>query len=84
MWGVNFFGTQGDQFRNSFVKTSFHHSSRTFRFWHTLVMITRTISLEYQVANLTKLVEGLSTSLKKKNHKIRKLMNKHQSINEGG
>jgi hypothetical protein len=39
-------------------------------------MMPETISLEYQVTNLTKLVEGLPTSLKEKNHKIGKLMNK--------
>jgi hypothetical protein len=41
-----------------------------------LVMITETISLEYQVTNLTKLVEGLLTSFKEKDHQIGKLMNK--------
>ena len=41
-----------------------------------LVMITGTVSLEYQMANLTKLVEGFSTSLKEKDHNIGKLMNK--------
>jgi hypothetical protein len=40
--------------------------------------------LEDQVANLTKLFEGLSTSLKAKDHKIAKLMNKLESMNEGG
>jgi hypothetical protein len=41
-----------------------------------LVMITGTVSLEYQMANLTKLVEDFSTSLKEKDHNIGKLMNK--------
>ena len=41
-----------------------------------LVMITETISLEYQMDNLTKLVEGFPTSLKEKDHNIEKLMNK--------
>jgi uncharacterized coiled-coil protein SlyX len=48
------------------------------------VMMTGTTSLEYQVANFTKLVEGLSTSLKAKDHEIAKLMNKLESLNEGG
>jgi len=47
------------------------------------VMMNRTTSLEDQVANLTKLVEGLSTSLKIKDHEITKLMNKLESMNEG-
>jgi hypothetical protein len=34
------------------------------------VMMTETTSLEDQVANLTKLVEGFSTSLKAKDHEI--------------
>jgi len=36
------------------------------------------------VASLTKLVEGLSTSLEAKDHEIAKLMNKLESLNEGG
>ncbi|KAG5248511.1 DNA-binding protein [Salix suchowensis] len=48
------------------------------------VMMTETTSLEDQVANLTKLVEGLSTSLKTKDHEIAKLMNKLESMNERG
>jgi len=36
------------------------------------------------VANLTKLVKGLLTSLKAKDYEITKLMNKLESINEGG
>jgi hypothetical protein len=47
-------------------------------------MITGTTSLEDHVANLTKLVEGLSTSLKEKYHKIRELINKLECMNEGG
>jgi uncharacterized coiled-coil protein SlyX len=46
--------------------------------------MTRTISLENQVANLTKIVEGLSTSLKEKDHEIAKLMNKLESMKEEG
>ncbi|KAG5248512.1 Retrotransposon gag protein [Salix suchowensis] len=46
--------------------------------------MTETTSLEDQVANLTKLVEGLSTSLKTKDHEIAKLMNKLESMNERG
>jgi uncharacterized coiled-coil protein SlyX len=49
-----------------------------------LVMATRTTSLEDKMANLTRLVEGLSTSLKVKYHEIAKLMNKLESMNEGG
>jgi hypothetical protein len=47
-------------------------------------MMTGTTSLEDQVANLIKLVKGLSTSLKAKDHEIAKLMNKLESLNEGG
>ena len=36
------------------------------------------------MANLTKLVEGLLTSFKAKDYEITKLMNKLESINEGG
>ncbi|KAG5221971.1 ty3-gypsy retrotransposon protein [Salix suchowensis] len=46
--------------------------------------MTETTSLEDQVANLAKLVEGLSTSLKAKDHEIAKLMNKLESLNERG
>ncbi|KAG5235245.1 ty3-gypsy retrotransposon protein [Salix suchowensis] len=46
------------------------------------VMMTETTSLEDQVANLTKLVEGLSTSLKTKDREIAKLMNKLESLNK--
>jgi hypothetical protein len=49
-----------------------------------LVMATRTTSLKDKMANLTSLVEGLSTSLKVKDHEIAKLMNKVKSMNEGG
>jgi uncharacterized coiled-coil protein SlyX len=45
-------------------------------------MMIEIISLEDQVAILTKLVEGLSTSLKAKDHEITKLMNKLESKNE--
>ena len=36
------------------------------------------------MANLTKIIEGLSTSLKAKDHEIAKLMNKLESLNERG
>ena len=52
------------------MENSLYHSPSNFRFWHMSVMMTETISLEYQVTNLTKLVEGLPTSLKEKDHKI--------------
>jgi hypothetical protein len=39
-------------------------------------MMTRTTSLKVQVDNLKKLIEGLLTSLKAKDHEIRKLINK--------
>jgi predicted RNase H-like nuclease (RuvC/YqgF family) len=48
-----------------------------------LAMKTKATSLEDQVTNLTKLIEGLSTSLKAKDHKITKLMNKLESMNKG-
>jgi hypothetical protein len=48
------------------------------------VITIETTSLKDQVANLTKLVEGLLTSLKIKYHEITKLMNKLESMNEGG
>jgi hypothetical protein len=44
----------------------------------------KTTSLKDQMANLTKHVESLSTSLKAKDYEIEKLMNKLESINEGG
>jgi len=56
--------------------------SKALGFGTMLVMTTRTTSLEDQVANLTKLVKGLSTSLKAKDHEIAKLMNKLESLNE--
>jgi uncharacterized protein involved in exopolysaccharide biosynthesis len=40
--------------------------------------------LAEQVANLATVIEGLSTSLKVNNQEIVKLMNKLESINEGG
>jgi uncharacterized coiled-coil protein SlyX len=58
--------------------------SKALGFGTMLVMTTGTTSLEDQVANLTKLVKGLSTSLKAKDHEIAKLMNKLESLNEGG
>ncbi|KAF9661841.1 hypothetical protein SADUNF_Sadunf19G0110700 [Salix dunnii] len=48
------------------------------------VMMTEATSLEDQVANLTKLVKGLSTSLKAKDREIATLMNKLESLNERG
>jgi predicted RNase H-like nuclease (RuvC/YqgF family) len=48
-----------------------------------LAMKTKATSLEDQVTNLTKLIEGLSTSLNAKDHKITKLMNKLESMNKG-
>ena len=36
------------------------------------------------MTNLSKLVDGFSTSLKAKDYEITKLMNKHKSINKGG
>jgi len=48
------------------------------------VIMTKTTSLRDQVANLTKFIEGLSTSLKAKDHEITKLMNKLEGLNEGG
>ena len=52
-----------EMFVNYLIFTSKASSSSTM-----LVMMTETTSLEDQVANLTKLVEGLSTSLKAKDH----------------
>jgi len=49
-----------------------------------LVRMIKTTSLKDQIVNLTKHVEGLSTSLEAKDHGIEKLMNKLESINEGG
>jgi hypothetical protein len=46
-------------------------------------MTIETIFLEDQMINLTKFVEGLSTSLKVKDHDITKLMNKLESMNKG-
>jgi hypothetical protein len=36
------------------------------------------------MANLIRLIKGLSTSFKEKNHEIAKLMNKIKNMNEGG
>jgi len=78
------FGTQGD-FDNSPMETSPCQSpSKASGFGTMSVMMTETTSLEDQVANLTKLVEGFSTSLKAKDHEIAKLMNKLESLNERG
>ena len=79
------FDTQGEYFGNSPIETSLCQSlSKTLGFGIMSVMITGTTSLEDHVANLTKLVEGLSTSLKEKCHKIRELINKLECMNEGG
>ena len=60
--------TQGD-FDNSPMETSLCQSPSKASSSSTMsVMMTETTSLEDQVANLTKLVEGLSTSLKAKDH----------------
>jgi hypothetical protein len=78
------FGTQGD-FGNSPIEAFPCQSpSKASGFGTMSVMMIETTSLEDQVANLTKLVEGLSTSLKAKDHEIAKLMNKLESMNEGG
>ena len=78
------FNTQGDV-DNSPMETSPCQSPNKASSSSTMsVMMTETTSLEDQVANLTKLVEGLSTSLKAKDHEIAKLMNKLESMNEGG
>lgn len=58
-----FFGTQGDYIDNSLVETSTSQSqNKVLDFSTKLVMMTGTISLD-EVANLTKLIERLSTSL---------------------
>uniref|UniRef100_A0A6N2KT51 Retrotransposon gag domain-containing protein n=1 Tax=Salix viminalis TaxID=40686 RepID=A0A6N2KT51_SALVM len=76
--------TQGD-FDDSPMKTSPCQSPNKASGSSTMsVMMTETTSLEDQVANLAKLVEGLSTSLKAKDHEIAKLMNKLESLNERG
>ena len=78
------FSTQGD-FDNSPMETSPCQSPSKASGSGTMsVMMIETTSLEDQVANLTKLVEGLSTSLKAKDHEIAKLMNKLESLNKGG
>jgi hypothetical protein len=45
------------------------------------MMMIGTTSFEDYVANLTKIFEGLSTSLKSKDHEIKKLMNKLEDMN---
>jgi hypothetical protein len=58
-----FFGTQGDYIDNSPVETSTCKSqNKVLDFGTKLVMMTGTTSLD-EVANLTKLIERLSTSL---------------------
>jgi len=78
------FDTQCD-FDNSLIEAFPCQSpSKASGFGTMSVMMIETTSLEDQVTNLTKLVEGLSTSLKEKDHEIAKLMNKLESMNEGG
>ncbi|KAG5224334.1 hypothetical protein IMY05_019G0057600 [Salix suchowensis] len=78
------FNTQGD-FDDSPIETSPCQSPNKASGSSTMsVMMTETTSLEDQVANLTKLIEGLSTSLKAKDREIAKLMNKLESLNERG
>jgi hypothetical protein len=48
------------------------------------MMMIETTSLEDQMDTLTKLFERLLTSLNVKDHEIAKLMNKLESMNEGG
>jgi hypothetical protein len=48
------------------------------------MMMTRTTSLEDQLVYSTKLIKGLSTSPKVKDHEIVKLMNKLESMNYRG
>jgi hypothetical protein len=78
------FGTQGDSDNSSMETSPCQSPSKALSFDTMSVMTTGTTSLEDQVANLTKLVEGLSTSLEVKDHEIAKLMNKLESLNEGG
>jgi len=77
-------GTQ-DDFDNSPVEAFPCQSpSKASGFGTMSMMMTKTTSLEDQMTNLTKIVEGLSTSLKAKDHEIAKLMNKLETMNEGG
>jgi hypothetical protein len=77
------FGTRGD-FDNSLMDTFPSQSpSKALGFDIMSMMMTGTTSFEDYVANLTKLFEGLSTSLKSKDHEIKKLMNKLEDMNEG-
>jgi len=79
-----FFSTQGN-FDNSPIEAFPCQSpSKASGFGTMSLMMIEIISLEDQVAILTKLVEGLSTSLKAKDHEITKLMNKLESMNEEG
>ena len=72
-----FFSTQGSYIGNSPIKTSLCQSpNKALGFGIILMMMTKTISLEDQMDNLKKLTEGLLTSLKEKDHEIRKLINK--------
>jgi mevalonate kinase len=48
------------------------------------MMMIETTSLEDQMDTLTKIFERLLTSLNVKDHEIAKLMNKLESMNEGG
>jgi hypothetical protein len=48
------------------------------------IMMTRTTSLEDQLVYSTKLIKGLLTSPKVKDHEIVKLINKLESMNDRG
>jgi hypothetical protein len=75
---------KGDYFDNSPIKTTPCRSpSKVSSFGIMSVMTIETTFLEDQMINLTKFVEGLSTSLKAKDHDIAKLMNKLESMNKG-
>jgi len=56
--------------------------SKALGFGTMSVMTIGITSLEDQMANLIKIIEGFSTSLKAKDHEITKLMNKFESLNE--
>ena len=75
------FGTRGD-FDNSLMDTFPSQSPcKALGFDIMSMMMTGTTSFEDYVANLTKIFEGLSTSLKSKDHEIKKLMNKLEDMN---
>ena len=62
----------------------FQSLSKALGFGTISLMMTGTTSLDNQMATLTKIIEGLLTSLKKKDHEITKLMNKLEVMNKGG